>query len=69
MKYVLMAAIVLTLAGCKEESPTTTNKSNLSYKAECIEGVEYWVPKFGAKGYMAPRIDPENLAFVRCEVK
>jgi hypothetical protein len=32
----------------------------------CLGGVEYWVRDSGHNGYMAVRIDPETLSFVRC---
>ena len=67
MKYVLMAAIVLTLAGCKDERPTSFSGSGRDFQVECIDGVQYWYRNAGHSGYMAARIDPETLTFVRCE--
>ncbi len=68
MKYVLMAAIVLTLAACKEdEHPSIESVSGNTYRVECIDGVQYWFRHIGYKGYMAVRVDPETLSFVRCK--
>jgi len=67
MKYVLMAAIVLTLAGCKDERPSTESVSGNTYRVECIDGVQYWIRGYGRSQMMAPRINPETLTFVRCE--
>jgi hypothetical protein len=69
MKYVLIMTAILALAACKDERPTTESESGLNYKAECIDGVEYWVRSTGHRGYMSVRVDPKTLSFVRCEGK
>jgi hypothetical protein len=67
MKYVLVMAVALTLAACKEdERPTVESDSGRNYRVECVGGVEYWVRHSGHNGYMAVRVDPETLSFVRC---
>ena len=65
MKYVLIVTAVLALAACKDELPITESDSGRTYKAECIDGVEYWIHTRG--GYMAVRVDQKTMSFVRCE--
>ncbi len=67
MKYAVVILAALTLAACKDERPSTDSDSGLSYRAECIDGVEYWT-RFGGK-VLAVRVDPNTMTFVRCEVK
>lgn len=69
MKYVLMATIVLTLAACNDERSQSQSESGRTYTVECIDGVEYWTRQFGNTGYMAVRVNPETLTFVRCKGK
>lgn len=66
MKYALMAAIALTLAACNDEQPQSQSESGRTYAVECIDGVEYWTHHWRA-GYLAVRVDPKTLTFVRCE--
>jgi hypothetical protein len=67
MKYVLIAAVALTLAACKEdERPTVESESGRNYRVECVGGIEYWVRYSGHNGYMAVRVDPATMSFVRC---
>jgi hypothetical protein len=67
MKYILIVTALVTLAACKEdERPTVESESGRTYRVECVGGVEYWVRANGHQGYMAVRIDPETMSFVRC---
>jgi hypothetical protein len=68
MKYLLVATALVTLAACKEESTVDSNTVR-QYTVECIDGVEYWRRTARHSGYMAVRVDPETMTFVRCEVK
>jgi hypothetical protein len=67
MKYLVTAAVLLSLAGCEEKNNTDQTSDMITV---CLDGVAYWVD--GEDTYyqmMAPRIDPETLTFVRCEWK
>ena len=68
MKYILIASLIF-LAACNDERPSSQSDSGRDYKVECIDGVEYWVRTAGYRGYMAVRVDPKTLTFVRCEGK
>jgi hypothetical protein len=67
MKYAIAFMILLTLTACKDERPLVESNSGRDYRVECVGGVEYWARERGNKGYMAVRVDPETLTFVRCE--
>lgn len=65
MKYaILFAAVFLT--ACVDERPSAQSESGLRYYVECIGGIEYWTSVVGQTGFMAVRVDPETLTFVRC---
>jgi len=68
MKYVMIVIAALTLAACKKEDerPTVESDSGRNYRVECVGGIEYWVRYSGHNGYMAVRVDPETMSFVRC---
>jgi translation initiation factor IF-1 len=67
MKYILIVAALITLAACKEDERTAVESdSGRNYRVECLDGVEYWVRYSGHNGYMAVRVDPETMSFVRC---
>lgn len=68
MKYAIAFTTLLALAACKEDTrPISESESGRSYRVECIGGIEYWAHANGYQGYMAIRVDPETLTFVRCE--
>jgi uncharacterized membrane protein len=67
MKYVFIMAAVLALAACKDERSAVESESGRNYYVECVGGVEYWFRVVGYQGFMAVRVDPETLTFVRCE--
>jgi hypothetical protein len=68
MKYILIAIAALTLAACNDERATVESDSGRNYRVECIDGIEYLVrSSLVYKGFMAVRVDPETLTFVRCE--
>jgi hypothetical protein len=67
MKYVLMTAIVVALAGCRDERPSTESVSGNTYRVECIDSVQYWIIGSGNSQMMTARVDPKTLTFVRCE--
>lgn len=69
MKYTIVILAALTLSACKDERPRTESDSGRNYRAECIDGVEYWTRSGGNRGYMAVRVDPNTMSFVRCEMK
>jgi hypothetical protein len=69
MKYTVVILAALALAACKDERPRTESDSGRGYRAECIDGVEYWTRSYGNAGFMAVRVDPNTMTFVRCEVK
>jgi hypothetical protein len=48
-------------------NPPSATVNVSDFNVSCIQGVEYWYGQSGYKGYMSPRIDPETLAFVRCD--
>jgi hypothetical protein len=67
MKYVIMIASFAILSACKPDTrERQMSEQGLSYAAECIDGVEYWMRFSGHKGYMSPRINPDTMTFVRC---
>jgi hypothetical protein len=67
MKYVALILSLSVLAGCIEDNrETVPSNSGSKYKAECIDGIEYWLHRRGNAGYLAVRIDPETLSYVRC---
>jgi hypothetical protein len=72
MKYVFIATVLVFVAGCVSEAeqsiPSTSSRYvGKTYELECIDGVEYWFRgRPGYRGYLAPRIDPETLAYVLC---
>jgi len=68
MKWIAIPLMLVTLAACQDDREQTKSDNGKTYNAECIDGVEYWVRWTGHKGYMAPRIDPKTLEFVRCNV-
>ena len=64
MKYILMAAITITLSACTE---TTGDEVN-GFDVACMNGVEYYFNSAGGYGKsLAPVIDSETLTYVRCE--
>lgn len=68
MKYAIVFTALLALVACKEDTrPITESESGSSYRIECIGGIEYWTRANGHQGYMAVRVDPETMTFVRCE--
>jgi hypothetical protein len=67
MKYILIVTALVTLVACKEdERPAVESESGRTYRVECVGGVEYWVRTNARQGYMAVRVDPETMSFVRC---
>lgn len=62
----ILAMIALTACVEEDERPAINSNSDRTYRAECIDGIEYWVRHIGHKGYMAVRVDPDTLSFVRC---
>ena len=66
MKWILIPVMLITLAACQDEREQTQAEQGNKYRVECIDGVEYWTRWTGYKGYMAARVDPETLEFVRC---
>ena len=66
MKWILIPVMLITLAACNDDRERVESEDGAGYRVECIDGVEYWLRWSGYKGYMAPRIDPETLEFVRC---
>jgi hypothetical protein len=75
MKYMLIVIAVLSLAGCEVENNTSaktadsiSSNSGRPYQIECIDGIEYWHRTFNSVGFLAVRIDPKTMTFVRCEV-
>lgn len=66
MKYILVTTAILVLAGCNDETSNAKSESGRTYKVECIDGVEYWIRAGGNRGYMAVRVDPKTMSFVRC---
>jgi len=69
MKYIFLLTSIIALAACIDERPIAVSESNRNYKVECIDGVEYWTRANGYQGYMAVRVDPKTLSFVRCDRK
>jgi hypothetical protein len=65
MKYIMILTAAVFLAACNEEKTQSTT-SSLSFAIECIDGVEYWRARRGKGGYMAVRVDPNTMTFVRC---
>lgn len=63
MKYILIVSVLL-LAACRENGSDETS----DMITICLDRVAYWVDGVGNTQMMAPRIDPVNLEFVRCEV-
>jgi hypothetical protein len=64
MKWFVIPMMLITLAACQGDVESDQGRS---YTVECIDGVEYWLRHGGnGRSYMAPRIDPETLEFVRC---
>jgi hypothetical protein len=67
MKYTIILTALLALTACKEDPrPISESESGRHYRVECIDGIEYWTRANGYQGYMAVRVDPETLTFVRC---
>jgi hypothetical protein len=67
MKYALILIAAITLSACVEdERPVVKSGSDRSFRAECVDGIEYWVRHSGHQGYMAVRVDPKTLTFVKC---
>jgi hypothetical protein len=66
MKYILIVAALVTLTACIDERPSVESESGRNYRVECVGGVEYWVRTNGHQGYMAVKVDPSTLSFVRC---
>jgi hypothetical protein len=71
MKYGFLIVVLVFVAGCVSEAEQSTPSTSSryvgeTYELECIDGVEYWFRAVGNKGYLAPRIDPETLTYVRC---
>ncbi len=68
MKYVMIVIAALTLVACKDERPAVESDGARNYRVECVGGVEYWVQfnNIQSAGYMAVRVDPETMSFVRC---
>lgn len=65
MKYAILGIIALAVAGCKT---TETNGDVVNgFEIACVGGVEYYVDKSGYGTSLAPVVDPETLAFVRCK--
>ena len=62
----MIVIAALTLSACKDERPTVESDSGRNYRVECVGGVEYWFRYSGHNGYMAVRVDPETMSFVRC---
>lgn len=70
MKYVIMIASFAILSACIPDArEKVASEVGQTYTVECINGVEYWKQSRGYGGYMAPRINPETLTFVRCGEK
>jgi hypothetical protein len=68
MKYAIIFTAMLALTACKEDTPPIFgSESGRNYRVECIDGVEYWLRARGRLGFMALRVDPETMTFVRCE--
>lgn len=67
MKYLAIASLVF-LAACYD-TPVAQSESGRQYSIECIDGVEYWFRSGNSRSVLAPRIDPNTMSFVRCEVK
>jgi hypothetical protein len=67
MKYTIAILAVLALTACVEdERPVVKSDSDRNYRVECVDGIEYWVRHSGHQGYMAVRVDPDTMSFVRC---
>lgn len=69
MKYVLLAVTIVTLAACKDEqtvAKTISSDTEGDYRIECIGGIEYYTLALWREGYMAVRVDPETMTFVKC---
>jgi hypothetical protein len=67
MKYTIAILSMLALTACVEdERPVVKSDSDRSYRVECVDGIEYWVRHTRHKGYMAVRVDPDTMSFVRC---
>ena len=62
-KFIIVVPLIMLLTGCKGD---TESNNGRDYKVDCIDGVEYLIRRFGAVGYMSPRIDSETLNFIRC---
>ena len=67
MKYTIALMALFALTACKDERPVSESVSGRDYRVECIDGVEYWTRSIGNKGFMAVRVDPETMTFVRCK--
>lgn len=66
MKYVIGLIAVLVLIGC-DQRPQVVSNSGQGYRVECIDGIEYWFREQSKRAYMAVRVDPNTLSFVRCD--
>ena len=67
MKWFVIPVMLITLAACQDDRERVESENGNGYRVECIDGVEYWVRRgINGRSYMAPRIDPETLTFVRC---
>ena len=64
MKWLAIPLMIIPLAACQDDREKAVSDLKYNYLVECIDGVEYWIR---LSGYMAPRVDPETLTFVRCE--
>jgi len=68
MKYILALMSLLTLTACfDDDRPSQDSTSGRSYMIECIDGIQYWLRSGSTQGFMAVRVDPETMTFVRCE--
>jgi hypothetical protein len=70
MKYFILLSTAIFLTACQNDTqndtPSIKSNTGRTYYIECIDGVEYWRRTTGHLGFLAVRVDPVTLTFVKC---